>query len=72
MSKTELVIFKPKKKNLDFVLKIILSDKRLYPTDSVKYFGVRIDKRLKWKADIDDITMELIRANAMLWKTRNL
>ena len=71
MSKTELVIFKPKKKHMDSDLKIKLNVKRLYPTDSVKYLGVRIDNKLNWKAHIDDIAIKLLRANAMLYKTRD-
>ena len=42
VSKTELVIFRSKGKPLDFNMKIKLSGKRLYPTDSVKYVGVQI------------------------------
>ena len=36
VSKTELVIFKPKKKQVDFDIKMKLNGKRLYPTDSPK------------------------------------
>ena len=32
--KTELIIFKPKRKPLDFNMEIKLNGKRLYPTDS--------------------------------------
>ena len=37
VSKTELIIFKPKRKPLDFNMQIKLNGKRLYPTDSVRY-----------------------------------
>ena len=50
VSKTELIIFKPKRKPLDFNMKIKLNGKRLYPTDSVKYLGVKIDSKLNWKS----------------------
>ena len=36
VKKTEMVIFKSKQKKFDGDLKIKLSDKRLYPTESVK------------------------------------
>ena len=42
---------------MDFNLKINLSGKRLYETNSVKYRGVRIDNKLNWKAQIEDIAL---------------
>ena len=41
--KTEMVIFKSKQKKLEGNLKRKLCGKRLYPTKSVKYLGVKID-----------------------------
>ena len=49
VSKTELIIFKSKKKLLDFNMKIKINEKRLYPTDSMKYLGVKINSKLNWK-----------------------
>ena len=46
VSKTERIILKPKRKRLDFNMKTKLNGKRLYPTDSVKYLGVKIDSKL--------------------------
>ena len=37
-------IFKSKQKKFESDLKIKLSGKKLYPTESVKYLGVKIDK----------------------------
>ena len=39
--KIELILFKPKMKKLDFDLKLKLNGKRLYPTKSVKYLGIK-------------------------------
>ena len=44
---------------------------RLYPSKSVKYLGVKIDKNLDWKVQTDDIVTKLNRANALLSKIRN-
>ena len=47
--KTELVLFTSSKQELDYDLKIKVNGKRLYGTDSVKYLGIPVDKRLTWK-----------------------
>ena len=44
--KTELVVFKSPRKALSDEIKIKLTGKTLYPSNSVKYLGVRIDKFL--------------------------
>ena len=46
VKKTEMVIFKSKQKKSEDDLKIKLSGKRIYPTKSVKYLGVKIDTNL--------------------------
>ena len=71
VQKTELVIFKHQRKKIDREVKIELSRKRFYPTDSVKYLGVRIDENLNWKHHVSDIAIKLNRANALLFKIRN-
>ena len=43
---TELVIFKSKWKQFDGEITLKLSHKRLFPTDSVKYLGVKLDGNL--------------------------
>ena len=50
-----MVLFRPKTKSMDFNLQIKLNGKRLYETNSVKYLGIRIDKKLNWKAHINDV-----------------
>ena len=72
VKKTELVIFKSKQKQFDGEIKLKLSRKRLFPTDSVKYLGVKIDGNLLWKSHIDYLSVKLNRANALLFKIRNL
>ena len=41
--RSELVIFKHQRKKIDSEVKIKLNRKQLYPTDSVKYLGIRTD-----------------------------
>ena len=46
VSKTELIMFKPRMKKVDFDLKLKLYGKRLYPTKSVKHLGIRLMRAL--------------------------
>ena len=70
VKKTEVVIFKSKQKKLEGDLKIKLCGKRLYPTVSVKYLGVKIDTNLTWQHHINDLSIKLKRGNALLFKIR--
>ena len=71
MKKTELVVFKHQRRKLDSPIKIKLSRKRLYPSKSVKYLGIKTDENLNWKQYIHDMAIELNRANALLSIIRN-
>ena len=72
VKKTELVIFKHRRKKLDSPIKIKLSRERLYPSKSVKYYGIKIDENLSWKQNIHAIAMKLNRSNALSYTIRNL
>ena len=50
-----MVLFRLKRKSMDFNLKIKLNGKRLYETNSVKYLGIRIDNKLNLQAHIDGL-----------------
>ena len=67
---TELVIFKSKQKKLEGDLKINLCGKRLYPTEIFKYLGVKMDTNLTWQHHVNDLSIKLNRANALLFKMR--
>ena len=71
VKKTELVIFKHPRKKLDSPIKIKLNCKRLYPSKSVKYLGIKIDENLNWKQHIHDIAIKLNRANPLLFTIIN-
>ena len=64
-----MVILKSKQKKFEGDLKIKLSGKRLYPTESVKYLGVKIDTNLSWQY-VNDLSVKLNKANALLFKMR--
>ena len=70
VKKTEIVIFKSKQKKFEGDLKIKLSGKRLHPTERVKYLGVKIDTNLSWQYHVNDLSVKLNRANALIFKMR--
>ena len=71
VEKTELVIFKSPRKVLSDEIKIKLTGKRLYPSNSVKYLGLRIDIFLHWHDQVNNTAVKLNRANELLLKIRN-
>ena len=60
VEKTELVIFKAPRKALSDEIKIKRIGKRLYPSNSIKYLGVRIDKFLHWNDQVNNIAVKPI------------
>ena len=71
VEKTKLVIFKSPRKVLSDEIKIKLTGKRLYPSNSVKYLWVRIDKFLHWHDQVNNIAVKPNRANVLLLNIRN-
>ena len=57
--------------SMDFNLKRKLNGKWLNETNLVMYLGTKIDNKLNWKSHIDNITLQLITASAMLYKVRD-
>ena len=66
-----MVLFRPKRKSIEFNLKIKLCGKQLYEMNSVKWLNIKIVNKLNWKAHIYNIAFKLIRANAMLYNVRD-
>ena len=65
-----LIIFKSKQRKFEGDLKIKLYGKRLYPTESVKYLGVKTDAKLSWQYKVNVLSIKFNRANALLFKMR--
>ena len=57
-----MVIFKSKYKS-DSDLKVKLSGKILYPTESVKYLSVKIDTNLIWQYHVNYLSVKLNRVS---------
>ena len=43
---------------------------RLYPTESSKYLGVKIDTKLSWQYHVNDHSIKLNGTNSLLFKMR--
>ena len=65
-----MVIFKSNQKKFEGDLKLKLCGKRIYPAESVKYLGVKLDTTLSWQYHVNDLSVKLNRANALLFKMR--
>ena len=69
--KTELIIFRSKRKPLYQEIFIKLNGIRLKPNDSVKYLGMHLGKHLSWETHIHNLSNSLSRANGLLSKLRH-
>ena len=69
--KTELLLFKPKRKSINYDVKIKIQGKKLLPSESVKYLGIYIDSKLSWRTQINQVCIKLRRANGALSKIRH-
>ena len=68
VEKTKLVISESARKVLLGNIKVKLSRKSLYPSNSIKYLGIKIDWLLHWHVDVNSIVFKLNRANGLLIK----
>ena len=71
VEKTEPANFKFPRKVLLDEIKIKLSRKRLYPSNSVKYLDIKIERFLYWHDQVKSIAVTLNGANALLLKIRS-
>ena len=68
VAKTEIVIFRRKKKHLDCDLNSKLCGKKLKPSNYARYLGIYLDEYLNWSSHINHLSLKLVKANAMLCK----
>ena len=67
-----MVIFKSEQKKAEGHLKIKLCGKRIYLTKSANYLGVKIDRNFTWQQHINDLSIKLNRANALLFENEKI
>ena len=70
-SKTEFLIFRSVRKDLNHVPRLKIAGKIVIPSKSVKYLGVYLDEHLSWKPHVSAIATKLRRANGALSKLRH-
>ena len=70
-SKTEFLIFRSPRKDLDDIPRLKLAGKIITPSTCVKYLGVYLDEHLSWKPHTSAISTKLRRANGALSKLRH-
>ena len=71
VAKTEIVIFRRKKKHLDCDLNLKLCGKKLKPSNYVRYLCIYLDEYLNWSPHINHLNKKLVKANAMLCKLQH-
>ena len=65
-----VILFKPKKKQLDTNLKLKLCRKRMYATTHNRCLGILIDDKRNWNTFTNNIVSILMRGNSILSKLR--
>jgi len=68
-SKTEYVIFKSPRKHYDFVPKIKIAGKKLYPSKFIKYLGIHIDEHLNWSKHVETVANKVELRHYLLKST---
>ena len=71
VDKTEIVIFRPKGKDITKKLNFRISDQQIYISKQVKYLGLMLDESLTWLSHISMLKAKLRRANGLLAKLRH-
>ena len=66
-----MAIFISKQKKFEVDLKIELCSKRLYPIESIKYLGVKIDPNLNWECHVNNLSIKLNKTRIINFEPRN-
>ena len=71
VSKTEFILFRPPKRNLDKRIVLKLNRTKIYESNKIKYLGIILDSRLSWRDHINELTKKLNRAVGIVYKIRS-
>ena len=64
-AKTEVIIFRRRKKQLDFDLNLKICGKTFQASSYVKYLSIYLDEHLHWSPHMNHLSHKLVKANAM-------
>ena len=70
VDKAEIIMFRPKSKDITKRLNFRISGQQLYISKQVKYLGHMLTESLTWSSHIRMLKAELSRANGLLAKLR--
>ena len=68
VTKTGVVIFRPKAKAFSTDLILKMCGKKLYPSHHVKYLRLYLDEFVNWVTYVNQLCVKLVKANTMLSK----
>ena len=68
VSKTEVVLFRPKSKKINKKLNFCLSGQKIIPTTHTRNLGIIVDKDFSWNQHLKILKKKLSRANGLLAK----
>ena len=68
--KTEIILFRPKGKNITKNLNFRISGQKINPIKQTKYLGIYLDEHLTWKSQINQIKSKLSRSCSLVAKLR--
>ena len=71
VSKTEFIIFRPPRTNLEQRVVLKLNGTKLFESPKIKYLGIILDNNLSWKHHIHELSKKLNRAVGMVFKIRD-
>jgi len=71
-SKTEFIIFRPPRLNLNKRVTLKLNGVTIFESTKIKYLGIILDSRLSWKHHVNELCKKLGRTLGMIYKVRHL
>ena len=71
VSKTEFIVFQPRRQKLKERITLKLNNTTLYESFKLKYLGLILDYELNWKAHITELSKKLARAVGLMYKIRH-
>ena len=72
VAKTEFIIFKPPRMNLDERFTLRLNGTTLFESTKIKYLGIILDPKLTWKHHIFELRKKLNKSIGIIYKMKNL